>query len=167
LCVASTDLRRLLRACPQLTDAAVEMESGVWIYAKRNIFEALKSDDPRRRDAASMFTIRNSHHARRRRWITTSTGAGELAVSTGANAPREVALTTTSVTPSAEEDRLRDDGELVRWSCRRRPIQCIIECALRWRPSPEIAEFEGPLPRPSPRARETRGETSRVGGQLR
>ena len=53
--------------------------------AERNIYEALKSDDPRRRDAASMFTIRNSHRARRRGWITTSTSVAELSVT--ANAP--------------------------------------------------------------------------------
>ena len=53
--------------------------------AERNIFEALKSDDPRRRDAASMFTIRNSVCARRRGWITTSTSAAELSVT--AHAP--------------------------------------------------------------------------------
>jgi hypothetical protein len=41
--------------------------------AARNIYEALKSDEPRWRDAASMFNIRNSHRARQRGWITTST----------------------------------------------------------------------------------------------
>ena len=70
--VASADLRRLLWANPKLTDAAVEIEERRLDLAERNIFEALKSDDPRRRDAAWMFTIRNSHRARRRGWITTS-----------------------------------------------------------------------------------------------
>jgi hypothetical protein len=68
--VASADLRRLLWARPQLADAAVEIEERRLDLAERNIFEALKSDDPRRRDAASMFTIRNSHRARKRGWIT-------------------------------------------------------------------------------------------------
>src|SRR4029077_16843620 len=57
--VASADLRRLLWANPKLTDAAVEMEERRLDLAERNIYEALKSDD-HRRDAASMFTIRNS-----------------------------------------------------------------------------------------------------------
>jgi len=83
--VASADLRRLLWANPRLTDAAVELEERRLDLAERNIFEALKSDDPRRRDAASMFTIRNSHRARKRGWITTSTSAAELSVT--ANAP--------------------------------------------------------------------------------
>jgi hypothetical protein len=83
--VASADLRRLLWANPKLADAAVEIEERRLDLAERNIFEALKSDDPRRRDAASMFTIRNSHRARRRGWITSSTSAAELSVT--ANAP--------------------------------------------------------------------------------
>jgi hypothetical protein len=80
--VASADLRRLLWARPQLVDAAAEIEERRLDLAERNIFEALKSDDPRRRDAASMFTIRNSHRARKRGWITTSTSAAELSVTT-------------------------------------------------------------------------------------
>jgi hypothetical protein len=57
--VASTDLRRLLWANPKLTDAAAEIEERRLDLAEKNIYEALRSDDPRRRDAASMFTIRN------------------------------------------------------------------------------------------------------------
>jgi hypothetical protein len=83
--VASSDLRRLLWAKPQLTDAAVELEERRLDLAEKNIYEALRSDDPRRRDAASMFTIRNSHRARRRGWITTSTSAAELSVTANAN----------------------------------------------------------------------------------
>jgi hypothetical protein len=78
--VASADLRRLMLAKPQLTDMAVEMEERRLDLAEKNIYEALHSDDSRRRDAASMFTIRNSHRARRRSWITSSTSAAELSV---------------------------------------------------------------------------------------
>ena len=80
--VASADLRRLLCAKPHLTDLAVELEERRLDLAEKNIYEALRSNDPRRRDAASMFTIRNSHRARKRGWITTSTSVsptrGEL-----------------------------------------------------------------------------------------
>jgi hypothetical protein len=82
--VASADLRRLLCAKPHLTDMAVEIEERRLDLAEKNIYEALRSDDPRRRDAASMFTIRNSHRARKRGWITTSTSAAELSVSANA-----------------------------------------------------------------------------------
>jgi hypothetical protein len=83
--VASPDLRRLLWAQPQLRDAAVEIEDRRLDLAEKNIYEALRSDDPRRRDAASMFTLRNSQRARRRGWITTSTSAAELSVGASAN----------------------------------------------------------------------------------
>jgi hypothetical protein len=78
--VASADLRRLLYAKPHLTDMAVELEERRLDLAEKNIYEALRSDDSRRRDAASMFTIRNSRAARRRGWITSSTSAAELSV---------------------------------------------------------------------------------------
>jgi hypothetical protein len=70
--VGSADLRRLLWAKPYLTDAAVEMEERRLDLAEKNIYEALHSDDRRRRDAASFFVVRNSHRARKRGWITTS-----------------------------------------------------------------------------------------------
>jgi hypothetical protein len=115
--VGSADLRRLLCAKPHLTDMAVEIEERRLDLAEKNIYEALRSDDPRRRDAASMFTIRNSHRARKRGWITTSTSVAELSISTGANGPhvfrfrwktddddlREAAAT--------EAERLRDKGK--------------------------------------------------------
>ena len=81
----NANLRRLLWANPKLADAAVEIEERRLDLAEKNIYEALTSDNSRRRDAASMFTIRNSHHARRRGWIRTSTSAAELSVT--ANAP--------------------------------------------------------------------------------
>ena len=116
--VASADLRRLLWANPKLAEAAVEIEERRLDLAEKNIFEALKSDDPRRRDAASMFTIRNSHRARKRGWITTSTSAAELSVT--ANAPART-LTFRWRTPEdeareaaeAEADRLRNAGMAV------------------------------------------------------
>jgi hypothetical protein len=88
--VSSADLRRLLWARPQFANAAVEIEERRLDLAEANIYEALKSGDPRRRDAASMFTIRNSHRARRRGWITTSTSIAELSISTGAKDSGEI-----------------------------------------------------------------------------
>jgi hypothetical protein len=78
--------------------------------------KALCSDDPRRRDAASMFTIRNSHRARRRGWITTSTSAAELSVT--ANAPARTLSFRWRTSEdnkrdpeAAEAERLRDEGK--------------------------------------------------------
>jgi hypothetical protein len=117
--VASAGLRRLLWAWPQLTDAAVEIEERRLDLAERNIFEALKSDDPRRRDAASMLTIRNSLRARTRGWITTSTGAAELSVSANANPLRTITFRWRTSdddkrdAEQAEAERLRDEGKPV------------------------------------------------------
>ena len=110
----TADLRRLLCAKPRLTDMAVELEERR-LDAEKNIYEALTSGDSRRRDAASMFTIRNSHRARKRGWITTSTSAAELSVT--ANAPART-LTFRWRTPEdderdAEAERLRDVGKLI------------------------------------------------------
>ena len=118
--VASADLRRLLWARPKLADAAVEIEERRLDLAEKNIYEALTSDDPRRRDAASMFTIRNSHRARRRGWITASTSAAELSVT--ANAPMRT-LTfrwRTSKMTSATPRRLSASGIATRASTRSR-----------------------------------------------
>jgi hypothetical protein len=49
------DLRSLLCAKPHLTDMAVELEERRLDLAEKNIYEALRSDDSRRRDAASFF----------------------------------------------------------------------------------------------------------------
>ena len=85
--VGSADLRRLLWAKPHLVDMAAELEERRLDLAERNIYEALRSDDPRRRDAASMFTIRNSVKARRRGWITSS---ASVDMTLNANQPREI-----------------------------------------------------------------------------
>ena len=114
--VGSADLRRLLWANPQLTDAAVEIEERRLDLAEKNIFEALRSDDPRRRDAASMFTIRNSHRARKRGWITTSTSVAELSVTADAPARTVTFRWRTSEDDKrdaerAEAERLREEGK--------------------------------------------------------
>jgi hypothetical protein len=80
--VASADLRRLLWAKPHLTDMAVEMEERRLDKAEKTIAEALDSDDPRMRFAASMFCIRNSARARKRGWITSSSSTVDLNVTT-------------------------------------------------------------------------------------
>jgi hypothetical protein len=116
--VGSADLRRLLWARPQLVDAAAEIEERRLDLAEKNIYEALTSDDSRRRDAASMFTIRNSHRARRRGWITTSTSAAELSVTANAPARTLTFRWRTSEdderdAEAAEAERLRDEGKHV------------------------------------------------------
>ena len=95
---------------------AVELEERRLDLAEKNIYEALRSDDSRRRDAASMFTIRNSHRARKRGWITTSTSAAELSVTTNAPARTLTFRWRTSEDHErdaevAEIERQRNEGE--------------------------------------------------------
>ena len=97
---------------------AVELEERRLDLAEKNIYEALRSDDSRRRDAASMFTIRNSHRARKRGWITTSTSVAELSVSTSAPARTLTFRWRTSEdderdAEAAEAEWLRDEGKLI------------------------------------------------------
>jgi hypothetical protein len=73
--VPASDLRRLLWANPKLQDEAFEVVEARLDQAEKNIFEALHSDDSRRRDAASFFTVRNTARARRRGWIISSVSA--------------------------------------------------------------------------------------------
>jgi hypothetical protein len=112
--VASADLRRLLWANPKVTDAAVEIEERRLDLAEKNIYEALRSDDSRRRDAASFFVVRNSHRARRRGWITTSTSVAELSISASAIGPREIRFRwRTDHDDKRDAERLRDEGTLI------------------------------------------------------
>jgi hypothetical protein len=115
--VPASDLRRLMWANPGLQDAAFEQVEARLDKAEANIFEALHSDDSRRRDAASFFVLRISHRARRRGWITTSTSVAELSVSTGAAGPREIRFRWRTDDDDnrdaehAETERLRDEGK--------------------------------------------------------
>jgi hypothetical protein len=70
--VPASDLRRLLWTNPKLQDEAFEVVEARLYVAEKNIAEALKSEDSRRRDAASFFVLRNTARAKRRGWITLS-----------------------------------------------------------------------------------------------
>jgi hypothetical protein len=65
-----------------------------------------------------MFTIRNSHRARKRGWITTSTSVAELSVTANAPARTLTFRWRTSEdderdAEAAELERLRDEGKTV------------------------------------------------------
>jgi hypothetical protein len=80
--VPASDLRRLMWSRPRLQDQAFEVVEARLDKAEKNIAEALHSDDPRMRVAASMFTLRNSVRAKRR-GITSSAAAVDLTISAG------------------------------------------------------------------------------------
>jgi hypothetical protein len=83
--VPASDLRRLLWANPKLQDGAFEVVEARLDTAEKNIAEALKSEDSRRRDAASFFVLRNTVRAKRRGWITSSVASLDMTVN--ANLP--------------------------------------------------------------------------------
>ena len=70
-----------------------------------------------------MFTIRNSHRARRRGWITTGPSVAELSVSANAPARTLTFRWRTSEdnqrdAEAAEAERLRDEGKLIEYEGR-------------------------------------------------
>jgi hypothetical protein len=78
--VPASDLRRLLWANLKLQDAAFEVVEARLDSAEKNIAEALKSEDSRRRDAASFFVLRNTACAKRRGWVTSSVASIDMTI---------------------------------------------------------------------------------------
>jgi hypothetical protein len=115
--VASADLRRLLCAKPHLTDMAVELEERRLDLAEKNIYEALRSDDSRRRDAASFFVVRNTARAKRRGWITTASASVNVNVQANRNVNYTFRWRNSDDdkrdAEAAEAERLRDEGKRV------------------------------------------------------
>lgn len=64
--IPSGDLRKLVLVDQQLVDAALEAVKLRLDDAEANLCEALHCDDPRRRDAASTFMLRNVQRAAKR-----------------------------------------------------------------------------------------------------
>ena len=101
-----------------MTMRAAEIEERRLDLAEKNIFEALRSDDPRRRDAASMFTLRNSARAKRRGWITSSSGTVDLNINTN-QPPRQAVFRWRNEDDDAHDaeraeiEPLREEGERV------------------------------------------------------
>jgi hypothetical protein len=116
--VPTSDLRQLTLVNQALINAAYEAEELRLDRAEAAVDEALKSDDSRRKDAAAYFILRNSHRARRRAWITTSTSAAELSVTANASA-RTLTFRWRDDSDDkrdaerAEAERLRDEGLLI------------------------------------------------------
>jgi hypothetical protein len=113
--VASADLRRLLWANPKLTDAAAEIEEQRLDLAEKNIYEALASEDSRRRDAASFFVLRNTARAKRRGWITTASASVDVNVQNNKTVNYTFRWRTSDDPDPAvdETGRPRDEGKLI------------------------------------------------------
>jgi hypothetical protein len=116
--VPSSDLRRLLWANPKLQDETLEVVEARLDLAEKNIAEALKSEDSRRRDAASFFVLRNSARAKRRGWITSSVASVDMTVNANLP-PRQIVFRWRNEdddkrdAEAAEAERLREESETV------------------------------------------------------
>jgi hypothetical protein len=117
--VPASDLRRLLWSNAKLQDEVYEVIEARLDAAEKNIHEALHSADSRRRDAASFFVLRNTHKARRRGWITTSSSAAELSLSVEPSGAHTVVYRWRSddddkaEAERAETERLLEEGKQV------------------------------------------------------
>jgi hypothetical protein len=73
--VPSGDLRKLVLVDQRLADAALEAVELRLDDAEANLNEALHCGDPRRRDAVSMFMLRNTHRAAKRGYAVAASAA--------------------------------------------------------------------------------------------
>ena len=73
--VPSGDLRKLVLVDQRLADAALEAVELRLDDAEANLSEALRCGDPRRRDAVSMFMLRNTQRASKRGYAVAASAA--------------------------------------------------------------------------------------------
>jgi hypothetical protein len=88
--VPSSDLRKLVLIDERLSDAALEAIELKLDVAESNLCEALHSEDPRRRDAVSMFMLRNVGRAAKRGYAVAA--AGLEASASVAEPPRRIII---------------------------------------------------------------------------
>jgi hypothetical protein len=74
--VPSGDLRKLVLVDQRLADAALEAVELRLDDAEANLSEALHCGDPRRRDAVSMFMLRNTQRASKRGYAVAASAVG-------------------------------------------------------------------------------------------
>ena len=74
--VPSGDLRKLVLIDQRLADAALEAVELRLDDAEANLSEALRCGDPRRRDAVSMFMLRNTQRASKRGYAVAASATG-------------------------------------------------------------------------------------------
>ena len=73
----------------------------------------IPADDPRRRDAASMFTIRNSMRAKRRGWITAASASVDMNLNAGDSAPRRIIISWENPDGKVEDGDEADEGKTI------------------------------------------------------
>jgi hypothetical protein len=104
--VPSGDLRKLVLVDQRLADAALEAVELRLDAAEVNLCEALHCDDPRRRDAVSMFMLRNTQRASKRGYAVAASAAS-LEVGLGDPGPRRIIVSWRN--PGESDDDKSDD----------------------------------------------------------
>jgi hypothetical protein len=104
--VPSGDLRKLVLVDQRLADAALEAVELRLDDAEANLSEALHCDDPRRRDAVSMFMLRNTQRASKRGYAVAASAAS-LEVGFGDPGPRRIIVSWRN--PGESDDDKSDD----------------------------------------------------------
>ena len=108
--VPSGDLRKLVLADQRLVDAALEAVELRLDDAEANLCEALRCGDPRRRDAISMFMLRNTQRASKRGYAVAAS-ATSLEVGFGDQAaPRNYVIRWANE-PDQETEEVERDGK--------------------------------------------------------
>jgi hypothetical protein len=111
--VPSGDLRKLVLADQRLADAALEAVELRLDDAEANLSEALRCGDPRRRDAVSMFMLRNTQRAAKRGYAVAASAASlEVGFDNRASA-QNVVFRWAGDDPAREMDVIERDGKAI------------------------------------------------------
>jgi hypothetical protein len=108
--VSSGDLRKLVLLDQRLADAALEAVELRLDDAEANLCEALRCGDPRRRDAVSMFVLRNTQRASKRGYAVTASAAS---LEAGHEPAQTIVVRWGSNDPAPEMDVIERDGKQI------------------------------------------------------
>ena len=108
--VPSGDLRKLVLVDQRLADAALEAVELRLDDAEANLCEALRCDDPRRRDSVSMFMLRNVQRASKRGYAVAASAAS-LEIGSARRAPQTDVIRWGDDGRDREMDVIERDGK--------------------------------------------------------
>ena len=185
--VPSGDLRKLVLIDQRLADAALEAIELRLDDAESNLCEALRCDDPRRRDAISMFMLRNMQRASKRGYAVAASAAS---LEVNVDAPpvrytiRWMNERDSESSPESETEDVERDGRIIpmpRYDDGRRDNDDVVEGELAPpatmighetaaidEPEPAVVEAIEPVPPPlAPESAAARYERERVAAWVR
>ena len=108
--VPSADLRKLMLLDQRLADASTEAVELQLDECEANLREGLRSDDPKRRDAISMFFLRNVHRAAKRGYAVAASAASFEVGFGDQAAPRNYVIRWANE-PDQETEEVERDGK--------------------------------------------------------